>query len=301
MTGSCNQEIAAADELQKNEPERYRMRSDCLRGQAVQSRLRIAVMGALLLSLFLISRGRAADSNLISGIGYFLVIAALVASFFAYPRPTPEQRRQNFRALLGIRRPEETGRKVFEFVAEMVFFVGSLLLFLFLGPKYVLLDGHLYLGLLYAIPVFLLISLLVPPFRVFNQYPLFANIAGRLFFCIPAVALLATIVLVVNCAPDQSKYARIVTCLGKRASLGKKPNYYVRLRPWNNSAREVEVDVPRDVYVGLTDGTPLRLTTGQGRLGLEWIRRIEICPPTSLPSFSSWDTNADAKIAGGRS
>lgn len=238
-------------------------------------------MGVLLLSLFLISRGKAADSNLISGTGYFLVIAALVASFFAYPRPTPEQRRQRFRALLDIRRPEETGRKVFEFVAGMVFFVGSLLLFLFLGPKYVLLDGRLYLGLLYAIPIFLLISLLVPPFREFNRYPLLANIAGRLFFCIPAVALVATIALVVNCAPDQSKYARIVTCLGKRASLGKNPNYYVRLRPWNNSAREVEVDVPRNVYAGLSDGTPLRLTTGQGRLGLEWIRRIEIYPPTS--------------------
>lgn len=247
----------------------------------MQSRLRVAVMGALLLALLLINRGRATDSNLTSGIGYFLGLAALITIFFAHPRPTPEQRRTNFRALLDIRRPEETGRRVFEFVAELLFFFGSLLLFLFLGPKYVLLDGRLYLGLLYAIPVFLLTSLLVPKFKEFNRYPLWANIAGRLFFCIPAVALLATIALVVNSAPDQSKYARVVTCLGKRASYGKHPNYYVRLRPWNNSPREVEVDVSRDVYVGLSDGTPVQLTTGQGRLGLEWIRRIEIYPPTS--------------------
>ena len=238
-------------------------------------------MGALLLALLLINRGRATNSNLTSGIGYFLVVAALIASFFAYPRPTPEQRRNNFRALLDIRRPEETTRKVFEFVAGVGFFVGSLLLFLFLGPKYVLLDGRLYLGLLYAIPFFLLASLLVPQLREFNRFPLWANIAGRLFFCIPAVALRATIALVVNSAPDQSKYARVVTCIGKRASRGKHPNYYVRLRPWNNSEPEVEVDVPRDVYVGLSEGTPLQLTTGQGKLGLEWIRRIEIYRPTS--------------------
>ncbi len=218
----------------------------------------------------------ARESRLISGIGYALAVLALVASFIIYPRPTSEARLRNFRALLDIRRPEETGQRVFEFVAWFVFFFGSLLIFLLVGPKYVLLDGDRYLALLYAVPVFLLASFLVPQFNELSRYPFWANVAGRLGYCIPAVALLATLGLVLNCVPDRSTNARIVTCIGKRATRGNNPAYYVRVRPWNYSAREVELDVPQAIYFGVSQGTPLRLTTGAGSLGIEWIRRIEI-------------------------
>jgi hypothetical protein len=238
---------------------------------------KLALVGVLIVALCLIGR----ESHLLSGIGYALVVSALVASVFIYPRPTRENVGRNFRTLLDIRRPEETGQRVFELAAWLVFFFGSLLGFLFLGPKYVLLDGGLYVRLLYAIPLFLLASLLVPKFKELSRYPLWANIAGRLGFCIPAVALFATVVLVVNCSLDRSANTRVVTCIEKRASRGSNPGYYVRVRPWNNSVREVELDVPEAVYFGASVGTPLQLTTGKGTLGLEWIRRIETYEPAS--------------------
>ena len=54
-----------------------------------------------------------------------------------------------------------------------------------------------------------------------------------------------------------------------------------RIRPWNNSDREVEVEVPRPVFGTTYVGVDLRVTTGVGRLGGEWVRRIDVAQPAS--------------------
>jgi hypothetical protein len=191
-----------------------------------------------------------------------------------------KQIHRGFRAFLGVGPDERAAPKAFVFAAWIVLLAGSYFLFSFVGPRYVLLDGDLYLWSIATVPVFLLISFLLPlrTLAGLKRYPLGANIAGRLGFFLPGIFLLVAAVLAVNGALDRTSHSRVVTCLGRRATLGKQKTYYVRVKPWESSAEEVELDVPLDVYSNCVGGAALQLTTGKGSLGLEWIRRVEISP-----------------------
>jgi hypothetical protein len=112
-------------------------------------------------------------------------------------------------------------------------------------------------------------------------YPLWMNLAARLGFYVPVVAALFSLALAFNCVKDKSVRTRELACLGKGPTFGSNPSYYVQIRPWNNSDREVEVEVPRQVFAATHLGTDLQLTTGVGRLGGEWIRRIDVVQPTA--------------------
>ncbi|HXQ24888.1 MAG TPA: hypothetical protein VN822_00630 [Candidatus Acidoferrales bacterium] len=244
-----------------------------------RSSYNVITMALLLLALILLRGPQGPHSTSTLILASLAGLGGLVTSMFAYPMPSAEERKRRFRLLFDIQRPEETGHKVFQAVAWLVFFVGSPLLFLYVGPKWVLLDGNLYLWLLYVLPVFFLASFLVPKFKELERYPFVMNILGRLGFCVPTVALLAVSVLAFNGAMDQSAQTRLSPCLGKRGTYGSHPIYYIRVRPWADSQRDVEVEVPRAVYDAASEGTPIRLTIGKGRLGLEWIRRVDAVPP----------------------
>ena len=90
-------------------------------------------------------------------------------------------------------------------------------------------------------------------------------------------------------------FSREVAVVGKRHTLQHDPAnraYYLAVRAWPHSDAVVELDAPRAIYdrldVPLTDmHTPqsdleampdvgrVRLVLGKGRLGLDWLKRIE--------------------------
>jgi hypothetical protein len=91
--------------------------------------------------------------------------------------------------------------------------------------------------------------------------------------------------MIVNCAGDGSSETRTATCLGKRASRGNHPSYYIRIEPWRDSNKDVEVDVPEWVFDGTPSGAQFQITTGKGKLGIEWIRHFDTLRRTSeLPT-----------------
>jgi len=209
-------------------------------------------------------------------LGFAFFGAALIASMFDHPKVTPEERKQRFRELLDIHSPEETKRKILEAIVWLACIFVPLLLFLRLGPMYPLLDDRLYLGLLYALPFFFLATYSIPLFRGLRRFPLLINLAGRLGLCIPAIALLFSLLLMLNCALDRSIQVRTVICLEKRVTHGSGPSYYIRVRPWSGNDRTIEVDVPESLYQEIPVGANFQLTTGRGELGIEWIRHLDV-------------------------
>ncbi len=95
---------------------------------------------------------------------------------------------------------------------------------------------------------------------------------------------------------DTPLIARNVAVVAKHPTRHHDPAnriYYVSARAWPSSRAVVDLDTPREVYERLrvpvtAIGTPqedleamadsgsVRLILGQGRLGLEWIKRIEL-------------------------
>lgn len=218
-------------------------------------------------------------------VGLLFFGGALAVSMFDHPKMSAEERKQRFYELLDIHRPEETKQRVFEFLLWLIYIFAPLVLFLRVLPKYPLLDDRLYLGLLYAIPAFFLVTYLIPAFKDLRRYPLMMNVLGRIGCCIPAVALAFSILMIVNCAGDGSSETRTVVCLEKRASQGSRPSYYIRTTPWSDSNINVEVDVPESVFSDTPSGGQFQITTGKGKLGIEWIRRFDAMRHTSeLPA-----------------
>lgn len=183
---------------------------------------------------------------------------------------------RNLRILLGIRSPDETGKRVAQFVVFLICFFGPLVAFLRVGSSYVLLDENLYFGLLYVLGFFFVASYSMPALkRWLRDWPPLARLLARIGWCMPVVAAVFVVALAVNCVNVTTMQTRDVACLAKRASFGSKPVYYVRVRPWPDKTRDVEIAVPRQVFGVLRVGGGVRITTGVGRLGVEWIRRVD--------------------------
>jgi hypothetical protein len=90
--------------------------------------------------------------------------------------------------------------------------------------------------------------------------------------------------------------ARDVAVVAKHTTRHSDParrTYYVAMRAWPPSRAVVELNTPRDVYdrlrvrvtaidtpqkdlQAMADSGSARLILGEGRLGLEWLKRIEL-------------------------
>jgi len=206
---------------------------------------------------------------------------ALFLSMSDHPKITAEERKQRFYELLDIHDPEEIKQKVFELMLWLVYIFAPPLLFLRILPAYPLLDERLYLWLLYAIPAFFLVTFLIPMFKDLRRFPIVVNVIGRLGLCLPAIALVYSLLMIANCAGDDSSETRTVVCLAKRTSRGSHPSYYMRIKPWSDRDRDVEVDVPEWVFIDTPSGAQFQITTGKGKLGIEWIRRFDTLRRTS--------------------
>ncbi|MEA2823810.1 MAG: hypothetical protein QOF03_292 [Alphaproteobacteria bacterium] len=93
--------------------------------------------------------------------------------------------------------------------------------------------------------------------------------------------------------------SRTAAVVSKRPTLQRDPSartYYVATRAWSGSQTVVELGAPREVYDNLNvpitayetpqtmldampDAGHVRLILGQGRFGLEWLKRIELTRP----------------------
>jgi hypothetical protein len=207
--------------------------------------------------------------------GLVLFGGALVVSMYDHPKMSAEERNQRFYLLFDIHRPEETKRKDFESILWLIYIVAPLVVFLRILPKYPLLDERLYFGPLCAVPAFFLVTYLIPIFKDLRRFPLVMNVLGRIGCCIPAVALVFSFLMILNCAGDASSETRTVVCLAKRASRGSHPSFYIRTTPWSNSSTTIEVDVPESVFSDNPNGGQFQITTGKGNLGIEWIRGFD--------------------------
>ena len=225
-------------------------------------------------ALLLLRSGQARHSTPTLFLAGLSGIAALFVSMFAHPRITSEERKRRLLFLLDIHRPEETRQKLFEAAIWLVFIIGSPILFLRIGSMFVLFDGRLYYGLCSLVILFPL-TYSIPKFKELSRFPMVINVLTRFGLCIPAVALLFCLVILLNCVPDQSVQARTVTCLQKRNPCCKNPVYYLRIQPWPENNRTVEISVPPNVYAQTLVGGNFQIMTGSGKLGLEWIRRID--------------------------
>lgn len=235
----------------------------------------LIIIGLGVAAYYLFRRAESLHSVGLMALALVLFGGALVVSMYDHPKITAEERKQRFYELLDIHRPEETKQKVVELFLWLVYIFAPLLLFLRILPKYPLLDDRLYLWLLYAIPVFFSLTFLIPMFGDLRRFPLAFNLLSRVGLCIPAIALVFSILMIVNCAGDISNQTRVVACLAKRATRGNHPSYYIRTKPWNETERDIEVDVPESVYSNTPSGAEFQITTGKGNLGIEWIRRFD--------------------------
>jgi hypothetical protein len=175
-----------------------------------------------------------------------------------------------------VRPAEEGKRDAVKTAIWAAWFFGSLLLAMYAIRRYALLDNRIYLVLLIALPVFFAASFLVPQLKQLNRFPIWMNVSGRLGgFCIPAVAMVWAFVLLLNCWPHQKEETKVLPCLGKRATHQRQPSYYIRVRPWDYTMREVDLPVSKETYVNVPEGKLVRVVVGEGRLGLEWVRSVE--------------------------
>jgi hypothetical protein len=230
----------------------------------MKNRYTLMIIGLGVVAYYFLRRAENSRSIECMVLGLVLFGGALILSTFDHPKITAEERKQRFYELLDIHQPEETKQKVFESLLWLIYLFAPPLVFLRILPKYPLLDERLYFGLLYAVPVFFSVTYLIPIFSDLRRFPLVIDILGRIGLCIPAIALVFSLLLAVNCGGDRSVETKTVTCLEKRASRGTHPSYYIGIKPWSDSDREVEVDVPAQLFREIPIGAQIRNRDRQG-------------------------------------
>jgi hypothetical protein len=221
----------------------------------MKNRHTLIIIGLSVVAYYFLRRAENSRPVEFMVMGLVLFGAALIVSTLDYPKITAEERKYRFYELFDIHRPEETKRKVFQSLLWLIYLFAPLLVFLRILPKYPLLDERRYFGLLYAVPIFFSVTYLIPIFSDLRRFPLVIGILGRIGLCIPAIALFFSLLLAVNCGDDRSIETKTVTCLEKRASRGTAPRYYIGIKPWSDSDREVEVDVPAGLFGEVSVGT----------------------------------------------
>ena len=151
---------------------------------------RFLILALAVAALILLRSGQALHSTPSLFLAGLSGIAALFVSMFAYPEITSEQRKRRLLFLLDIHRPEEIRQKLFEAAIWLVFIIGSPILFLSVGSKFVLFDGRLYYELLYSFVILFPLTYAIPKFKELSRFPRTINVLTRFGLCIPAVALL---------------------------------------------------------------------------------------------------------------
>jgi hypothetical protein len=145
----------------------------------VKNRYTLIIIGLGVGAYYFLRQAESVHSVATMVLGLVLFGGAFVVSMFDHRKITAEERKQRFYELLDIQRSEETKRKVFESLLGLVCIFAPILLFLRILPVYPLLDERLYLGLLYAIPAFFLLTYLIPIFRDLRRFPIVINVFGR--------------------------------------------------------------------------------------------------------------------------
>jgi hypothetical protein len=186
-------------------------------------------------------------------------------------RPAPHSKLDLF---LGVRDPRVRVRNATVLVGFLVLLLASTRAFISEGSKYPFLDGNLYWWFLVIPSVLVGISFRarVYPFTDLSDYPLAANLLGRIGFLLPVAISLAVAIVVANGVFDRTIDSRVVNC--QPIMLGQANVRYLRVKPWVGSNEEAEVPVSRRIYAAANEGAPITLTTGRGWLGIEWVRDV---------------------------
>ncbi|MGE5242858.1 MAG: hypothetical protein ACM3SQ_01340 [Betaproteobacteria bacterium] len=156
-------------------------------------------------------------------------------------------------------------------------------------------DRTIYAGGLASAAVFFVVS-----FAVFRKkslpknIPLLSALMFRAGWSLAMTGWMLGLGLVIN-GYGTPLVGREAAVVGKRHTLDRDPShrtYYLVVRAWQPSRLVVEVDAPRELYDELDvpvvpvdapaavlermpDAAVVRLLVGKGRLGLEWLERVE--------------------------
>lgn len=94
-----------------------------------------------------------------------------------------------------------------------------------------------------------------------------------------AVGSMATclgLIFWINGYGDHTVIIRDIGWESKRASRGDNPSYYARIVSPAEPGRTIDLQIGEEKYLALNNERLIRLTTGEGRLHIEWIRKIEL-------------------------
>lgn len=169
-------------------------------------------------------------------------------------------------------------------VTAGIYLFGGLLLGVICYRKFPFLDVNQYM-FFYCGPIVLSLgSYLVPRFSKFLRHYRF-NWFGRFLYSIPTTALLFCLGVAANCVDNHSSQTRELPCLAKMsvATTRGGTRYYLKARPWGSVRHDTDIQVSPEFFASVTEGENLRITTGLGRLGIEWIRSVEAGSVTYRP------------------
>jgi hypothetical protein len=174
--------------------------------------------------------------------------------------------------------------------------IGPILVLVLIGCyPFLITDRTLYQGALLSGCFFFLLSFVVfrrdPSLR---KFPLPMRTLFRFGWALGSVALVWGFIGIVNGLGTPYEI-RQVPAVAKHHTRERNPadrTYYLAVRPWRGSRTVVELPGPRAIYEALPvpvdaidtrqsvlddmqDGGQVNLVVGRGRLGLEWLKRIE--------------------------
>lgn len=184
--------------------------------------------------------------------------------------------------------------------------LGPLLLLVLIGCyPFLITDRSLYRGALISFCVFFLLSFVVFRHnRSLLKFPLIMRTLFRLGWGLGSAALLWGIIGIVNGlgTPLETRQVPVVAKHPTRERDPADRTYYLAVRPWSGSRTVVELPGSRAIYEALSvpvdaidtpqaqlDSMPdkgqVNLILGRGRLGWEWLKRIELVANSSNPQL----------------
>lgn len=207
-------------------------------------------------------------------------------------------RRREGRSPFSLDPSKPRGPQIVSIVGQCINIFGGPLLFVIAANSYPFLIEN---RTLYIAGLGSIITLFIASFALFhdNAFPRGVPWAAKLLFRagwgLCTTGLLLGLGLIANGygAPLISREAAVVS---KRQTLERDPSrrtYYLAVRAWPNSRTVIELSAPREIYDRLhvplvavdtpqpvldamTDAGQVRLVLGDGRLGLECLRRIDL-------------------------
>ncbi len=118
--------------------------------------------------------------------------------------------------------------------------------------------------------------------------PKFGSVVIALSAATGSLITSLAVVLLANGCQDRTMLIHELTSVGKRQSWGDDVSYYARIPAPDRTNRIIDLNVSKEEYDMLDRNPVIRLTTGEGKLGIEWIRKKELVtadppPPRGTP------------------